>query len=186
MMKKDINLLPQKYISQSQKKTNQRIRLMFVVLILLITAGSLYIPVYMVNYMKNKSITIDNKIISMKDVKNYREMYQQLQKDIGEREKCISLLESKQHLWSEILAQIWSKVPEGVSLLKIDYCDGGKMEIEGEALSYSEVVRFMVNIQNMNNIKEVDPINIVEKEVNLYGFVIRCNVEGGSGKDENK
>jgi len=183
-MSNEINLLPEKYRDLKRKKRKKGVQLAVSLLIVLLIPGIIYAPLHMLRAMKNKSITVENEIINMKDITNYRKIDAELKKDIERREKLVDFLTSRRQLWSEIISEVAGKVPEGVSLLCIDYSDDGSLEVQGQALSYNLVSQFMVNVQNIDVVSGMMPVSIVQKDNGLYVFVVKFDMVSGSDGNE--
>lgn len=183
-MRNEINLLPEKYRNYKRRKKVRRMKVISTVLIMIIAAAAIYVPIDMVNDLKNMSIAVENEIMAKKDASNYRKIQEELQKDIEKRNRVIDLIQSKKLKWSEVIAQIGQQVPEGIALSSINYGEDGSMEIVGQAAAYNLVAQLMVNVQNMKVVNEVHPVSIVQEESGLYGFNIKCTIQTGSDANE--
>ena len=82
--------------------------------------------------------------------------------------------------WSEVLAEIGSNVPQGLAIDSLTYSED--LEISGQAESYNLVAQFIVNLNNMDIISEVQPLSVFDFD-GIYQFKIKCFIEG-EGKNE--
>lgn len=146
----------------------------------------IYIPLFIINKLSNESVTVKNQVISMKDISEYRIMRQELEKDVARRQKIIYILQSKGNGWSKIITEIGQKVPEEMELISISFTDDGGLKVSGQAQNYNLVAQFLVNLQNMDIISEVEPASITQQENGFYAFEIKCIIVNGSGKHEAK
>ncbi|MBA1336997.1 MAG: hypothetical protein HPY66_3433 [Firmicutes bacterium] len=185
-MRRDINLLPDRYRDARHRRKIERTRKAILATIILIAAAAVYLPIYMVNNLKNVSASVENQIVDKKDAANYRRVQEELRKEIERRNEIIEELRSNVLRWSGLIEEIGEQVPEGVALQSISYGEEDSVKIMGQAATYNLVAQFLVNLQNMETIEEANPVTIAQEESGLYGFDIKCIIQGGSDSDETQ
>ncbi len=184
MIKKDINLLPDGYKNREYRFGAGKIKLMILVLLFLGITALIWVPPYMVGGLQGKSFFIDSAIIGMEDEKNRSEMYFRLQQQIAQRKELIEAIGLTDFRLSQLLCEVWDRVPGGASVVKVEYNGRGYLDIEGEVPSYSGAAQFMAGLRHMTSVREVMPVCIEEKGKGMLGFEIICVLKGGSGEDE--
>jgi Tfp pilus assembly protein PilN len=185
-LKREINLLPERYRNIRQRNRLKRLKTAGMIMMVISIIASVYIPLFIINKLSDESLTVKKQVTSMKDISEYRIMRQELEKDVIRRQKIIHFLQSKGNEWSKIISEIGQKVPEGMELISINFTNDGGLKISGQAQNYNLVAQFLVNLQNIDIISEVEPASINQQENGLYGFEIKCNMVNGSDKNEAK
>jgi Tfp pilus assembly protein PilN len=177
---KDINLLPEDYKRQHAEQKSKKYRIIGIALSLVLIATALYLPRYFVESLKNKRINVEQEITSKLEYEDLKKLEENLQKDIERRTRLIASFQASYLKWSEVLAEIGSNVPQGLAIDSLTYSED--LEISGQAESYNLVAQFIVNLNNMDIISEVQPLSVFDFD-GIYQFKIKCFIEG-EGKNE--
>lgn len=177
---KDINLMPENYKRLKEVRKNKRYRIIGLALILPLITTALYFPRNYIDNLKNNNVHVQEKILAKQEYEDLKKLEEDLQKNIERRNRLIQSFQANSLEWSEVLVQIGSVVPQGLALDSLSY--GDELEINGHAESYSLVAQFMVNLQNMEFISEVQPLSLYGTD-DLYQFNIKCLIES-EGKNE--
>ncbi|NLT93960.1 MAG: pilus assembly protein PilM [Clostridia bacterium] len=172
---KDINLLPEDYKREKKIQRNKKYRIIGLSLMLALTLAALYLPRSYLNSLKNKNISVEQKIIEKQEYEDLIKLEEELVKNIERRSKLIQSFKKDYFNWSEFLVEIGNNVPQGVAIDNLHY--GEDLDISGHAESYSLVAQFMVNLQSMERISQVQPLSISGTE-QMLRFKIKCLIEG--------
>ncbi|MCR4430731.1 MAG: PilN domain-containing protein [Tepidanaerobacteraceae bacterium] len=185
-MKKEINLLPEKYRKMRQQNRLKILKITGMIIMAIFIIAIIYVPHFIINTLSNENVNIKDKLMKMKDISEYRIIRQQLERDLFRRQKIIEALKSKSNEWSKIINETFQNLPDGMTLISVYFTDGENLKISGEAQNYNLVAQFMVNLLKMDIISEVKPVSITQQENGLYGFEIICVIENGSEKYETE
>jgi Tfp pilus assembly protein PilN len=185
-LKKEINLLPEKYRKMRQQNRLKILKITGMIIMAIFIIAIIYVPHFIINTLSNENVNIKDKLMKMKDISEYRIIRQQLERDLFRRQKIIEALKSKSNEWSKIINETFQNLPDGMTLISVYFTDGENLKISGEAQNYNLVAQFMVNLLKMDIISEVKPVSITQQENGLYGFEIICVIENGSEKYETE
>jgi len=183
-MKKEINLLPEKYKNIRQRNRVKKLKTACIIVLVFLIMACVYIPHLIIARLLDESVALKNQIAGMKDVSDYNILRRELEKDVAGRREIIHSLQSKANEWSKIIADIGQKVPEGMELTAISFADGDVLKITGRTLNYNLAAQFLANLQSMDIFSEVDPTGITQQENGLIDFDFKCVVPNGSDKHE--
>lgn len=185
-MKKEINLLPEKYRDLRKRNRLHRIKIIGIISMALFIIVLAYAPFFIVNKLSNEDIIVKNQVKSMKDMSEFRIVNRELEKDLNRRQKIIHALKANSNAWSKLITKIGQKVPEGMELISIEITENGSLKISGRAQNCNLVAQFMVGLLNIDIISEVEPISITAYGNGLYGFELDCVILNGSDNNEAK
>lgn len=185
-MKREINLLPEKYKDIRQKNRVKKLKTACIIVLVFLIMACMYIPHMIIAGLLNESEALKNQIAGLKDVSDYSILRRELEKDVAGRREIIHNLRSRANKWSKIIADIGQKVPEGVELTSISFADGDALKIIGRTANYNLAAQFLANLQSIDIFSEVDPAGIIRQEDGSVGFDFKCVVLNGSDKHETE
>lgn len=200
---KTINLLPKEEKIKDVKSIMLSVVLVILVIIL-IAAGGFSFVLYNVSSILTPELENYERVnMQLNNYINKLEVYNKFREKVEKKGEVVEYLKKEELLWSDLLYDFSSKIPENSyiryiegnerfyyfieELEKGEAQDIGKIlffTISGSALDYTDITRLMVQIRNMEKIGDVILNNVskdyvTENNIEVLSFNISAYLDTG-------
>jgi len=149
--------------------------------ILLLVVGMGYVWWYLsdrVQAMTTQTVTLTKDLAALKLKVKEVEDYEKNKKDFEEKIGVIQQLRKNQSGPVHLLEEISRSLPDRVWLIALSE-QGGKIDLEGKAVTNSEIVDFINNLKTsryMSEIQLIESRQIAEGGISVYAFKLKCTM----------
>ena len=172
-------------IKKGVKKSKQKIELQSqliaaVVFVVLALAGVGYGYVWLnskVSRLENEKVLANKELASLKEQVKVVENYEKDKKNFEEKIAVIEQLKKNQTGPVIMLDEISKSIPERVWLTKITE-SGGRISMEGNAISNTDLASFINSLKNtkgFSNVELTESKGAVEANIPIYTFKMQCD-----------
>ncbi|MBI5043387.1 MAG: PilN domain-containing protein [Nitrospirae bacterium] len=170
-----------KGVKKSKKKIEIQSQLIgAVALIILTAAGAGYGWFWLnskVSRLENEKVLANKELTSLKVQVKVVENYEKDKKNFEEKIGVIEQLKKNQTGPVIMLDEISKNIPERVWLTKITE-SGGKINMDGNAISNTDLASFVSNLRktkNFTNVELTESKSATEKNIPIYNFKLQCD-----------
>jgi|GEM_PF-4814208 len=144
-MSSGINLIPEdiKYARMRQAKT---VSLALLAVSIVAGVGIYYFSfVQLINYKETKLADANAKITALRPVEEKLNYLTELQTGLSAKTKMIDQLTPK-FQWTDVLTELESLTPGGISISSLAISDGGSVQIQGTTKDFREVAKYLISL----------------------------------------
>ncbi len=178
-----------KGVKKSKKKVELQSQLIAAIALIVITvAGVGYGWMWLnskVSRLENEKVLANKELASLKEQVKVVENYEKDKKNFEEKISVIEQLKKNQTGPVIMLDEISKNIPERVWLTKITE-SGGKLSIEGNAISNTDLASFINNLKNtkgFSNVELTESKGAVEANIPIYTFKMQCDFKAVMGAE---
>ncbi|MBI5180066.1 MAG: PilN domain-containing protein [Nitrospirae bacterium] len=170
-----------KGVKKSKKKIEFQSQLIAAVALIVITAGGVGYGWMLLNSkvsrLENEKVLANKELNSLKEKVKVVENYEKDKKNFEEKISVIEQLKKNQTGPVIMLDEISKNIPERVWLTKITE-SGGKINMEGNAISNTDLASFINNLKNtkgFSNVELTESKGAAEANIPIYIFKMQCD-----------
>lgn len=178
-----------KGVKKSKKKVELQSQLIAaVVLVVLALAGVVYGWMWLnskVSRLENEKVLANKELASLKEQVKVVENYERDKKNFEEKINIIEQLKRNQTGPVIMLDEISKNIPERVWLTKITE-SGGKINMEGNAISNTDLASFVNSLKStkgFTNIELTESKGATEANIPIYTFKLQCDFKAVIGAE---
>jgi len=169
---KDINLLPQTIKESRLKKEKTKKKYFYMIMVLLFSIIIYSIPNIIFKDYYNKKIVAESEYKKEKSVEEKLNTLKKLRAELENKKQLADSIKSMNIMWSTVLDDVISVLPDGVKLKKI-YGDTNNLNIYGYTSNYEKLVTFMEGFKNFQYLFDGNIVYVnYNKELGVYEFSI--------------
>jgi type IV pilus assembly protein PilN len=170
-----------KGVKKSKAKVELQSQLIFaIVVIFLVLGGAVYGWIWLgskVNRLENEKVQAQRELASLKEKVKEVENYEKDKKNFEDKIATIEQLKKNQKGPVIMLDEISKNIPERVWITKIAE-SGGRINMEGNAISNTDLVNFVNNlkkIKGFSNVELLESKGAAEANIPIYTFKMQCD-----------
>ncbi|MEW6682832.1 MAG: PilN domain-containing protein [Nitrospirota bacterium] len=129
-----------------------------------------------VNALEQEKVALNEELNALKAKVKEVENYEKNKKDYEEKIGIIEQLRKNQTGPVRLLDELSRHLPDRVWLTSLTE-QGGKVDLEGRAVTNAEIVEYINNLKASNHIKEIQLIEsrqVSEGGIPVYNFKLKC------------
>jgi type IV pilus assembly protein PilN len=173
---KDINLIPAELKEQKMRRKKQISRLFFVFVLITVIFALIAFPMVYINKLYQDLKYVDNELGKFKDISQLQQNVKDLSLYIEKKKSLLEKLQSQKLDAVNILEDLASNIPEKVSIDSLKY-EKNILEIDGQALSESDIATFMLNLRSISYVEDVKVISVDLTDKGLLKYVLQVKIK---------
>lgn len=158
-----------------RKKTNIP-PFFFVFVLITVIFALIAFPMVYINKLYQDLKYVDNELGKFKDISQLQQNVKDLSLYIEKKKSLIEKLQSQKLDAVNILEDLASNIPEKVSIDSLKY-EKNILEIDGQALSESDIATFMLNLRSISYVEDVKVISVDLTDKGLLKYVLQVKIK---------
>lgn len=131
-----------------------------------------------IDQLNQQTVELNQRLTILKNQVKEVENYEKNKKDYEDKIGIIEQLRKNQSGPVHLLEEISKSLPERVWLVSLSE-QGGKIDLDGKAVTNSEIVDFINNLkasQYISDIELIESRQVIESGIPVYSFKLKCTI----------